>query len=94
MVICRSLISICSLDHSPARSISQYTLRKVHCQEHIRIYSGHVSPANGQAKLLVVTTDMVRSHLCACAVTSVIAVTAAIMTPFPAAAPGGGLGQA
>ena len=52
------------------------------------------SRGNGQAKLLVVTTNMVRSHLCACAVTSVIAVTAAIVTPLPAAAPGGGLGQA
>ena len=30
---------------SPARSMSQYTLGKVPCQEHIRINSGHVCPA-------------------------------------------------
>ena len=40
MVTCRSLISICSLHHSPVRSISEYTLGNVPSQEHISIYSG------------------------------------------------------
>ena len=48
MLTFRSLISICSLHYSPVRSISQYTLSKVPCQEHIRMYFGHVSPAAGQ----------------------------------------------
>ena len=57
---------------------------------HVRsiLHSAHRSWDNGHAKLLVVTTDMVRSHPWFCAV------TAAIMTPLPEGAAGGGHGQA
>ena len=46
MLTCRSLISIRALHHSPVRSISQYTLGKVPCQEHNTIYYGQ-GPLSG-----------------------------------------------
>ena len=96
MAKCGSLISIWSAS-VPVRSISQYTLGTVSYPEHITIYSGQgplsgaylnilwarQSRGNEQAKLLVVTTEMVRSYPWSCAGPEA---TAAIVTALPAPA--------